>query len=462
MDMERKLANSSRTGPQVFLLVWFGQLISLIGSGLTGFSLSFWVYGRTTSTKQLALVILVYTLPGIAIGPVAGALVDRWDRGRTMILSSLGSSLCTAAMCGQLWLGNVRAWQIGLAVAGISVCEAFRGPAYSASSTLLLRKDQYARGSGLIQLSEAIGLTVSPFLAIVLLSVTHIQVIMAIDFLTYVFLVVVLLLVQIPSPESRPAGRTLKGSLVFEAASGWRYVRARRGLLPLLGFFAVVIFAAQMVKVVIIPLLLGIGSMKTLAIINLITASGLMAGSFVMATWGGPCRRIYSVLGSGLVVGLALILAGLSPSPALVASALFVLGLVIPFGAGSDQAIWQVKIQPDMQGRVFSVRRMVIEGCLPAACIVAGLLVDKVFKPLLDPYGPLANTLGRFSGVGPARGVGLFLAVVGFLTFIVAIATSFLPSVRMIEDRLPDVVLGGTSASLHPAAPTDCEIRQAI
>jgi uncharacterized protein YbdZ (MbtH family)/MFS family permease len=431
---------SSTRRARVFLLVWFGQLISLVGSGLTSFSLSLWVFRRSGSTALYALLVLFAMLPGIMIAPFAGAWVDRWDRRKVMLISALIAGVFTMAMAGLLWLGTIQVWQIAIAVSGISICEAFQDPAHSASNTLLLTKETFARGNGLMQLANAIGFIASPLLAILLLGVIHIETIMVVDFLTYIFLIVVLLGVQIPSPRVDLAGRTRKASLLFEAASGWRYVRTRTGLMYLLGFFSIVIFAARMIQVLLVPLVLGMSSTRVLATVVAAAPAGMITGSIAMTIWGGFRRRIYSVYVSGVIVGLALIVTGMARSPAVVASALFLIGAVVAFGSASDQIIWQLKTRPDMQGRVFSFRRMVIAGCLPAACIVAGTLVDRVFRPLLMPNGLLAGTLGRYSGVGPARGAGLFLALIGLLTLIATIAFAFVPAVRMIESRLADAV----------------------
>lgn len=446
---------SSTRNMRVFLLVWFGHLISLVGSGLTSFSLSLWVFRRSGSTALYALLVLCAMLPGIVIAPLAGVWVDRRDRRKVMLVSASSAGLFTMAMAGLLWLGNIQIWQIAIAVSAISICEAFQDPAHSASNTLLLSKETLARGNGLMQLANAIAFIVSPLLAILLLGVMHIQTIMVIDFLTYIFIIIILLRVHFPSPAFGVAGQARKGSLLFEAASGWRYVRAQNGLMLLLVFFSIVIFAARAMHVLLVPLVLGSSSTRALATVVAAGPAGMVAGSVAMTTWGGPRRRVYSVLGSGVIVGLGLIVTGMAHSPVLIASALFLIGAVVAFGSASDQIIWQLKTQPDILGRVFSFRRMVIAACLPAACIVAALLVDRVFRPLLMPNGPLAGTVGRYFGVGPARGAGLFLALIGLLTLIATIVFVFVPAVRMIESRLADAATLDAPLAVYPS----CEAR---
>jgi len=85
-------------GMRVFIIVWLGQLVSLVGSGLTSFALGLWVYEQSGSVTQFALIGLFTALPNIVLSPLAGALVDRWDRRWAMILSDTGAGLCTLIM----------------------------------------------------------------------------------------------------------------------------------------------------------------------------------------------------------------------------------------------------------------------------------------------------------------------------------------------------------------------------
>jgi MFS transporter, DHA3 family, macrolide efflux protein len=118
----------------LFILIWFGQLVSLIGSGLTSFALGVWVYQRTGSVTQFSLIYLFALLPGILISPVAGALVDRWNRRWCMILSDSCGGLCTVAIAFLLAIGHLEIWHIYLIACLYSVFRAFQLPAYSAAT----------------------------------------------------------------------------------------------------------------------------------------------------------------------------------------------------------------------------------------------------------------------------------------------------------------------------------------
>jgi MFS family permease len=160
-------------GMGIFLVVWFGQLVSLIGPGLTNFALGVWVYQRTGSVTQFSLILLFAVLPSILISPVAGAMVDRWNRRVSRILSDSGAGITTVAMALLLTTGNVEIWHIYLAVSLSSVCKAFQLPAYTASTSSLVPKEFLPRASGMVQSAEACGQLISPLLAGVLLGLVQ-------------------------------------------------------------------------------------------------------------------------------------------------------------------------------------------------------------------------------------------------------------------------------------------------
>ena len=111
---------------RVFLIVWFGQPISLIGSGLTNFALGVWVYQRTGSVTQFSLILLFGLLPSIVVSPIAGVIVDRWNRRWCMILSDSGAGITTVAVALLLATGSLQLWHIYLAVGVDSIFKAFQ------------------------------------------------------------------------------------------------------------------------------------------------------------------------------------------------------------------------------------------------------------------------------------------------------------------------------------------------
>lgn len=429
------------TGMRAFGVIWFGQLVSTIGSGLTGFALGVWVYQETHSTTLFAFNMLAYALPNLLVSPFAGALVDRWDRRKAMIFSDTGAGLSTLAVAILLISGNLEIWQIYLATAINSAFTAFQWPAYSAATSLLVPKEQLGRAGGMVQIGEAVSNLFAPAIAGALLVTIGLQGVLLIDFATFIFAVFTLLLVVIPRPPVSAESRAAQGSLLHEAAFGWKYITVRSGLLGLLIVFALNNFFFSLSNPLITPLVLEMTTAEWLGYIASFVGLGMLGGTLVMSAWGGPKRRIHGVLAFLMVGGGFTILLGWTAMLPVMALAGFGMLFVSPIVNGSSQAIWQTKVAPDIQGRVFAIRRMIAWSAIPIAYILAGPLADNVFRPLLAEGGPLADTIvGELIGVGPSRGIGLLFILIGLLNIIVPALGYLNPHVRNVEDELPDAI----------------------
>ena len=427
-------------GTRIFVVIWLGQLVSLVGSGLTSFALGLWVYERTGSVTQFALISLFAVLPGVILSPLAGALADRWDRRWVMILSDAGAGLSTLMIALLFFAGRVQVWHICLAVGISAIFGTFQYPAYAASITLLVSKRNLGRANGMVQFGQAASEILAPALAGVLVLTIQVQGVLLIDFITFIFAVTTLLLVRFPKPGTTAASQTARGSLLREAAYGWTYIAAQRGLLGLLIFFAVVNFLWGILGVSIMPMILGFASADVLGVIISVAGGGMLVGSLVMSAWGGPSRRINGVIFFESLSGLCFMLIGLRPSAWLVAIGAFCAHLTIAIVYGSNQAIWQSKVPPDVQGRVLAVQRMIATSTRPMAYLVAGPLADKLFEPLLAPAGTLAGSIGQIIGIGPGRGIGLLFLIMGVLKVAASLGSYLYSPIRRVEDELPDVL----------------------
>jgi hypothetical protein len=159
----------------------------------------------------------------------------------------------------------------------------------------------------------------------------------------------------------------------------------------------------------------------------------------VMSAWGGPRRRMRGIVAGGVMVGMSMMITGLRPWGATVAAGLFLFNFWAPVMNGCSQAVWQVKVPPELQGRVFAIRRMIATCTAPVCYLVAGPLADGVFAPLMAPGGALAGPLGPLlGGTGPGRGIGLVFVVMGGMCVLVAIAGLLSPRLMGMEDDLPD------------------------
>ncbi len=430
-------------GFRTFFVIWLGQLVSLVGSGLTGFALGVLVYQETGSVTQFALISLFTALPGIVFSPIAGALVDRWDRRWAMIMSDTGAGLCTLGVALLLLTQRLEVWHVYVLMGLSSTFSAFQWPAYSAATTLLVPKVQLGRANGMVQLGQAVAQIAAPSLAGVLMGLIQVEGVILIDVVTFVFAVSTLLLTRVPRPVVTAEGMAGQGTLLQEAAYGWTYIRARPGLLGLLLLFASTNFTSGIVQVLFTPLVLSFASPAVLGTILSVGGIGFLAGSLTMSAWGGPKTRVYGIYAFLVLQAVVLLVAGLPPVAVVLGAAAFAYFFGVPIINGCSQAIWQSKTAPDVQGRVFAVRRMIAWSSLPLAYLVAGPLADQVFEPWLAEGGALAGSVGRLIGTGEGRGIGFLFIILG-IGSVLATAAAFLhPRVRQVELELPDFVSEG-------------------
>lgn len=424
---------------RLYLLLWFSQFVSGVGTGLGSFALGVWVYRQNASTTQYAMIAFTAMCTGLLVSPLAGVLADRYDRRRLILFGDTGAAVMTTLMALALYTGQMRLWHVYFIVIFMVGFGALQGPAFTASISMLVPRRHLARAGGMAQIAGIATTLVCPPLSGALIPLIGYHGVIAIDITTFLFAFFVLLFIRLPSPPKSEAGRERR-SLLSDFAFGWTYIRQRPGLLNLLGIFAVTNFAITVVNVLLAPLILSFGSATNLGFVNMATAAGGLLGSLALSIWGGPRNRVNGVLLFILLQAPVLLLGALQPNVPLIAAACFLFMAFTPFVGGLSQAIWQTKVAYDIQGRVFGMRSFVLSLMGPIGLLLAGPLVDRVYEPLMAPGGALAGTIGRVIGVGHGRGVGLLFITLGVLIMLVVIVSSLNPRLRNIESELPDAV----------------------
>lgn len=435
-------------GMRDFLLIWVGQLVSGVGSRLTSFALGIWVLQTTGSTTRFALIFVAMAVPALLISPIAGALVDRWDRRRTMIACEALSALTMLALVALFASDRLALWHVYVAVGVSALANAFLQPAYLASIPLLVNQDQLSRVNGLVQTGFAVAQVGGPLLAGVLVSSISMQGVLLVDALTFLVGVVALLFARVPRPVR--ASDDGDGDLWREAATGFRYVRERPGLLGLLTVFGLSNFLFGIASIAITPLVLSFADVALLGVQMAIGGAGLLLGGLLMSTWGGPRRLIDGVLGFSLLAGFFLAIHGLAPSFTLVVVAGFAFFLTLPVINASNAALWQSKVPAHLQGRCFAIQRVLSEAAMPLGYCLAGPLAEYVFEPLLAPGGLLAGSVGAVIGTGPGRGLGLMFLVLGVLMMLCVAGAYAVRSIRRIQDELPDAPIATADSGTGP------------
>jgi MFS family permease len=423
-----------------FAVVWLGQFVSLLGSAMTWFALTIWAYEVSGQATTLALIGFFSFGPILLLSPFAGALVDRWNRKLVLVISDLSAAVATVVILGLYASGRLEIWHLYVVGVCEGVFQAFQYPAYSAAVTMMVPKEQYARTGGMVELAGSASGILAPMMAGLVLGAIGVAGIMVVDLVTFGVAMATLLRVRIPQPETSEAGRAGQGSIWKESAYGFRYIFARRGLFGLQLLFAGGNLVDYAGFILFAPMILARTGSNELVLGSVQSAGavGALVGGLVLSTWGGPRRRIHAVLlGWGLASG-GMILMGLGRSAVVWIVASLFYTLFEPIIDGSDQAIWQAKVAPDVQGRVFATQLLISHGTLPLAMLLAGPLADHVFEPAMMPGGSLAETFGWLVGVGPGAGMALMIVFAGVLGGLIPLLGYAIRGVRDVELILPD------------------------
>jgi DHA3 family macrolide efflux protein-like MFS transporter len=376
------MQTESRSGWQrTFFLIWVGQAFSLLGSELVQFALVWYLTRTTGSASVLAFASFVALIPRVLISPFTGVLVDRWNRKFVMILADAGIALATMALAGIFFFGRIQVWHIYVIMFIRSLGSGFHWPALQASISLLVPKDQLSRISGLNQtLRGTLGI-LAPVFAALLLDYLPMFGILSIDVLTAILAISPLLFVVIPQPAKTMPDETGQPVRIWEDVKfGFRYLYNWKGMFYLA-------LAATLLNFLLNPgftftplLVTGYfekGAIELSAIESAFSA-GMILGGMILSAWGGFKKNIITTLLGilGLSFGTALI--ALTPSNMffLAVVGMAVTGFMQPMANGPLFAIMQAHVDPQIQGRVFSMLESMVSAMMPVSMLIAAPVAE--------------------------------------------------------------------------------------
>ncbi|MCA9967236.1 MAG: MFS transporter [Anaerolineales bacterium] len=426
---------------KAFFVMWVGQLFSLIGSAMTGFAIPIYIFGETQRVQELALLGLAFMLPLIVVSPFAGTIVDRNNRKMMMILSDLAAGITTIVVLLLVWSGKLEIWHLYITNAINGAFQTFQWPAYSAAISVMIPKEQYGRAYGLTSLSESGSGIFAPLLAGALLGAIGLQGILLIDIVTFVFAIGTLLFIYVPDPPRTKEGQEGAGSFWSETGYGFKYIWKRPSLMGLQlvffsgNFLATLAFTAMAAMI----LFRTNQNAQIYAWVSSAGAIGGVIGGLVMSAWGGPKQKVHGVLLGWAASGaLGMVLMGIGQTWLVWAVSSFLGSALVPLINGSNQAIWQAKVAPDVQGRVFSIRRLIAWVTNPLAQLLVIPLTDGWLEPAMRTEGSLVAQFGWLVGSGPGAGIALLFVVAGVLATAAGLAGYLFPAIRHAETILPD------------------------
>ena len=414
-----------------FMTIWTGELISNIGSGMTAFALAVYVYQLTGSVTWVSIVTLLAYLPTIVLNPIGGILADRYDRRLMMICGDLFSALGLIYILICIHTGHISIYPIVIGVTINSIFVSLLDPSYRATVTDLLTEEEYAKASGLVQIGSNARYLISPAIAGAILAFSDIRAILIIDISTIIITVLTTSLVRRSIKNIKPK----QGEFNFfkELKEGMHYIVKSKGVTDLVILMAFMCFFISCVQTLMIPMVLPIGSAKTVGYMESISAVGMLVGSVVISIVGIKKNHSKILMTALIACGLFMALIGTTTNLILIVVATILFFLSLPFVNTCADVLVRVSIPNEVQGRVWGLISLLTQiGCV-IAYATCGILADHIFEPLMDKGGVLANSIGRIIGTGEGRGIALMLIVAGILMVVVAVVLGGKKSIREIE-----------------------------
>ena len=397
-----------------FLVMFTGQVFSWVGSKLVQFALVWWLTENTGSASVLAFASIMAIIPEVFLSPIAGVLVDRWNRRRVMMAAdAFVSAFTVLLMLVNSW-GVMEVWHIYVIMFIRAMASAFHWAAMQASTTLMVDKSQLPRTSGLFQALSGFSIIVAPPLGAYLLATMSLQAILLIDVVTAVMAIVPVFFISIPQPEVTVKKHGVR-SVFEDMAEAVRYILAWRGILYVggiaMGINLLVAPAASLMPI-LVTVYFG-GGANDFALMQSALGVGMVVGGLLLGVWGGFQKGIITGLAALILCGVGIMGVGLMPPNMFnyAVVSIFFAGLMLPVTNGSFFAILQSKVPPEMQGRFFTLISAVSTAMNPVGLAFAGPATDAI-------------------------GVTIWYLLAGVGMIVLGLVALLVPTIRNIEEQL--------------------------
>ncbi|MEO1166454.1 MAG: MFS transporter [Chloroflexota bacterium] len=424
-------------GMKAFYALILGQIVSTVGSGMTRFGVGIWVFTETGNAAAYSTLLFFAVLP-LGLGSlVAGPIVDRFDRKRIMITANIVASLSTLVIASLYFTDNLAQWHLYLALAINGVANSFVVPAINASVPLMVAKEKLGQASGLTQLVQAAEAVLAPAIAGIIFGTFGLGAIFIADFVTFTISIIALLIVLIPSPTEDDEEEQI--NLWRDFVMGLRTVANERGYIVLMGFGALAgLLPGGFGYGLVTPLMLTFSTEEIAGLVIAMMGVGVTVGSIGLAATGGPARRMNGILLATAGSGIGMMVISLRESAILGGLGFLIIGLSLAFIMGLPRVIFQTKAPPIVLGRIFSIWTAITVTTQSAGILLAGPVAERFIEPLMIADGALATSFGELIGVGDGRGMALIFLLSGCLLVVITLIATIMPSVRLLEDRIPD------------------------
>lgn len=401
---------------------------------MTNFAITIWAWEVTGQATPLSFILAVTQIPRLLISPFAGIWVDRFNRKYLMLLGDAVAGLSTVALLVLLLTDHLQIWHLYVSGAINGLFGYIQGLAHSASISLMVAEQHYARASAFESLQLSGSYVVAPAIAGALYAVTGLSGILTFDLATFGIAITTLATVSIPQLTEQPQ-TALSETGLPQLTVGFRYLWSRPDLMTLLNFFLVSNFIGS-ASFSILPAMVLARSGNNATIWGTLLAffgAGGLLGGLTLSLWGGPKRRIHGVLIASAIWKGGLIVLAIAQQTSVKIGTALACGFCSPFPGSCSQAIWRAKVEPEMQGRVFATRFLLTQLATPLGAAIAGPLADHVFEPAMQSHGALAQLFGEIFGVGIGAGMALQTALFASCGVLIALGGYRVRRLRRVE-----------------------------
>lgn len=391
-----------------FLLLWGTQMVSGLGSAMTGYALVIWSYAQKGSALVTAMLMVCTYAPYVLFSVFAGALSDRWDKKKILLGCDALAALCTLFVLILLKAGQLRIWHLYLVNAVSGLMNTIQQPASEVAVTAILPRKHYQKVGGLRYLSSSINSILTPIIATAVLGLAGMDAVILIDLISFAAAFIVLLFF-IPIPKVRP--EQPKGeSLLQSAGAGIRWLRRNPGILHLMLFLAAINLVASMYQAAFPAMVLSKpnGGKVAMGAVNAIIGATTLVGSVLASMMKPPKSRVRAIwLCLMLSMGTENLFLAFGQSVPVWCMGAFLGWIAIPLMSTNLEAIFRLTIPEEIQGRVFAARNTFQFFTIPLGYFLGGLLVDYLFEPFMASQGA-SSVFVRFFGAGKGSGAAFF------------------------------------------------------
>ncbi len=421
---------------RTYLLLWFTQSISQLGSAMTSFALVIWLYQGTQSALETALLAVSSYVPYVVMSVFAGALCDRWNKKATMLACDTIAALTSVAVLMLLRMNLLEPWHLYIINALSGLMNTVQQPASDVATTLLIPRKHYQRTSALRSLSGSVITLLQPVLATAVLALGGLEMVITIDLCTFgIAFVTLLSFISIPD---RKAENAQQEPLLQSVKAGLRFLRQHPGIFWLILYLAAINLIASIYDAARPAYLLSCtnGGEAVLGLVSSITGAAMLLGSVLAAMMPKPKNRVRVICLTLLIsLGTENFLLAFGREPWMWCVGAVMGWLLIPLMNANLDVIMRSSIPVEMQGRVYACRNTFQYFTIPIGFFLGGWLIDVVFEPLMASL-PASSMLHTLFGQGMGSGAAMLFMCIGVAGVLICVTFPLNKHIRELANQV--------------------------